>query len=131
MAEKPKKIAAVLIRGPVHVDKNVTDTLHMLRMRNKNVCVVLDCTPIIKGMLNVCKDYITWGEVSDETVAALKKERGETMTTRDGKKKDKPYFRLHPPRGGFERKGIKVPHNIGGALGYRGEKINDLIKKML
>ena len=105
MAEKPKKIAAVLIRGPVHVDKNVTDTLHMLRMRNKNVCVVLDCTPIIKGMLNVCKDYITWGEVSDETVAALKKERGETMTTRDGKKKDKPYFRLHPLAEGSREKG--------------------------
>lgn len=131
MAEKPKKIAAILIRGPVHVDRKVTDTLHMLRMRNKNVCVVLEASPEVRGMLEACKDYITWGEATDETIAELKKARGESMKTKDGKKKDKPYFRLHPPRGGFERKGIKETHNKGGALGYRGDKINDLIKKML
>ena len=43
----------------------------------------------------------------------------------------KQFFRLHPPIGGFERKGIKKPYSIGGALGYRKEKINNLIKKML
>ena len=30
-----------------------------------------------------------------------------------------------------KRKGIKVAYSLGGALGYRGDKINDLIKKML
>ena len=49
---------------------------------------------------------------------------------KDKKGRIKP-FRLNPPRGGFERKGIKVSFNSGGALGYRGEKINSLIKKML
>jgi large subunit ribosomal protein L30 len=39
--------------------------------------------------------------------------------------------RLHPPRGGYERKGIKISFNLGGALGYRGDKINKLISKML
>ena len=43
----------------------------------------------------------------------------------------KPFFRLKPPEGGFERKGIKNPFSIGGALGYRKEKINQLIKKMI
>ena len=43
----------------------------------------------------------------------------------------KPFFRLHPPVGGFERKGIKVPFAQGGVLGYRKGKINDLIKKMI
>ena len=43
----------------------------------------------------------------------------------------KPYFRLLPPRGGFERKGIKTPFSMGGSLGYRGQHINMLIKRML
>ena len=36
----------------------------------------------------------------------------------------KPVFRLHPPRKGYE--GIKRSFKEGGALGYRGEKINEL-----
>ena len=43
----------------------------------------------------------------------------------------KTYFRLKPPTGGFERKGIKLPYSMGGTVGYRREKINDLIKKMI
>jgi large subunit ribosomal protein L30 len=44
---------------------------------------------------------------------------------------DQKVFRLSPPRGGFERKGIKTPFTMGGALGNRKEKINDLIKRMI
>ncbi len=42
----------------------------------------------------------------------------------------KPFFRLHPPRGGFKGS-IKKHYKIGGELGYRGEAINDLIRRML
>lgn len=41
----------------------------------------------------------------------------------------KPYFRLHPPIGGWEP--IKRHYTVGGALGYRGKDINHLVKKML
>jgi large subunit ribosomal protein L30 len=40
----------------------------------------------------------------------------------------KPVFRLHPPRKGH--KGIKQSFKTGGELGYHGEAINELIKKM-
>ena len=40
----------------------------------------------------------------------------------------KPVFRLHPPRKGYE--GIRHSVNEGGSLGYRGEAINDLAKRM-
>lgn len=126
-----KNIAVILIRGPVHVDRQVKDTLCFLRLCNKNVCTITEDSPTVKGMIERCKDYITWGEISDDCAAALKKARGESYTTKEGKKAEKKFFRLHPPRGGFERRGIKVPYNLGGALGYRGDKINDLIKKML
>ena len=43
----------------------------------------------------------------------------------------KAYFRLMPPVKGFARQGIKKPFSMGGALGYRKDKINDLIKRMI
>ena len=46
-------------------------------------------------------------------------------------KKLKKYFRLNAPRKGFGRKGIKHPYQNGGALGYRGQAINELIKRMI
>jgi large subunit ribosomal protein L30 len=57
--------------------------------------------------------------VNDETAKALEK-----------RKKGK-YYALNPPKGGFERKGTKIPFKLGGAYGYRADKINDLIKRML
>lgn len=41
----------------------------------------------------------------------------------------KPFFRLHPPRGGLSS--VKLHFSVGGDLGYRGPLINDLIRKML
>jgi large subunit ribosomal protein L30 len=55
----------------------------------------------------------------------------------DGKKelKDvpglKPFFKLSPPLKGFERKGIKTPFSLGGALGYRKDHINELVERMI
>lgn len=40
-------------------------------------------------------------------------------------------FRLAPPKKGYERKGVKKPFTLGGALGYRGKEINVLIRRMI
>jgi large subunit ribosomal protein L30 len=114
-------IAAVRIRGPIGIRKEVKDTLKMLNLHKKHFCVLLDNNPEKVGMLQKAKDFITWGEVSDEVVSELKSKRD----------KGKKWFSLNSPKGGFERKGIKTPHTRGGALGYRKDKINDLIKKMI
>ncbi len=42
----------------------------------------------------------------------------------------KPYFRLHPPKGGF-KKTTKRAWNDGGELGYRGKEINRLLRRMI
>jgi len=134
-----KKIAAVRIRGNVTLGGDVKKTLNMMRLYRKNYCSVYEDSPTVRGMLNKAKDHITYGEVSEEIFQELLNKRGEEYKGRsDAKKcftlnnkKIKPYFRLHPPRKGFERKGIKVPYSMGGALGYRGEKIKELIARML
>ena len=124
------KIAAVRIRGPNKKSTETNDTLDMLRLYRKNYCVILNKTPSTLGMIKKVENCITWGEIDDSTIKELKEKRGEKTKVK-GKEELKKFFRLSPPRGGFERKGIKSPFALGGALGYRGDKIKDLIKRML
>ena len=139
------RIAVILVRGLVNVSADVKNTLAMLRLLRKNNCVIINDTPENKGMLIKVKDYVTWGTLDDTTFKDLVEKRGHENRgrTTDSKqkysyktfdvdgKKYKPYFRLNPPQKGFGRKGIKVAFKVGGALGDRKEKINDLIKRML
>jgi len=129
--KQTSKIAIVRVRGNVNLKKSIKDTLKMLRLYRKNYCAVYNATPAISGMLQKIKDYATWGEIDDETLKLLKEKREEKTKNKEGKVVVKPFFRLAPPRKGFARKGIKMPFNLGGALGYRKEKINDLIKRMI
>ena len=130
------KLAVVLVRGMVKVVKPVKETLMMLNLNRKNHCVVIENTPAYNGMLFKVKDYITWGEIDEATFAELVHKRGQLSDGR-GKsveingKKYKRHFALNPPLKGFGRKGIKTSFKVGGGLGYRGEKINDLVKRML
>ena len=58
-----------------------------------------------RGMAVKLKDYATYGNINDETYSLLVEKRGK----KDKEGKIKNIFRLNPPRGGFERKGIKQP----------------------
>lgn len=120
------KIAVIRVRGPVNVRKVTENTLKMLRLQRKNSCVVVPNTPSFIGMIHKVKDYVTWGIIDEETLNLLTEKRGEK--TGD---KLKPFFRLNPPVKGFGRKGIKKAFVVGGALGDRKEKVNDLIRRML
>ncbi|MEK6835808.1 MAG: 50S ribosomal protein L30 [Nanoarchaeota archaeon] len=154
------KIAVIRIRGTMNVNKEIKDTLNMLRLFNKHYCVILESTPVYVGMLKKIKDYVTWGEINKETFLALLKERGRLPGNKrltedylkdknklnfeefaneflNNKKslKDIPglklFFKLKPPVKGFERGGIKNPFSLGGVLGYRKDKINDLLIRMI
>ena len=154
------KLAAIRIRGSsMGISKDKMYTLNLLRMYNKNYCVVLDNVPNCIGMLTKVKDYVTWGELDEDTFFLLLKNRGRLAANKmlsdeylKGKnielknfvkeffsnKKSlndipglKKFFRLKPPTKGFERGGIKKPFSMGGVLGYRKDKINDLVKRML
>ena len=140
------RLAAVRVRGLTGVRTTVSDTLNMLRLYKKNYCCILPNLPTYVGMLKMAKDYITWGELNEETFGILIEKRGEEFKGREADKKNKikyndffvidnkkikKYFRLNAPRKGFGRKGIKYSYKNGGALGYRGAAINDLIKRMI
>lgn len=124
-------VALIRIRGGIGLSHQVKKTFELLRLYKQNYCVILNKTETSMGMVNRVKDYITWGEINNDVLSKLKTKRMETYTDREGIKKEKKFFRLHPPRRGFERKGIKTPFTKGGALGYRKDKINDLLLRML
>lgn len=113
------KIAVIRIKGPLQTTAAVKHTMQMLNLNKKFNCVIIEDTPVYKGMLKKVEHLVTWGEITAETVKLLEKRN-------KGK-----YFALHPPKGGFEKKGTKMPFKLGGVYGYRREKINDLIKRML
>jgi len=151
--------AVVRVRGQADVNKDIRYTMGLLGLTRVNHCVVLPQNPSIDGMLQMVKDYCTWGEIDQETLVAMIKTRGritgdkdispeylsensefasveelaKAMIENDYRMRDmeeaKHVFRLHPPIKGYE--GIKRSYRNGGALGYRGADINDLINRML
>jgi large subunit ribosomal protein L30 len=150
--------AVVRIRGSVGLRKEVKDTLKMLRLNSPNSCVIIPETKDYKGMLEVVKDCVTWGEIDKETLVELLKKRlrlrenkrvdekilkevtdfdsfeifAEEILAGRAKLKDfeklQPFFRLTPPSKGF--KSVKE-HWPKGDLGYRGREINELLRRMI
>lgn len=140
--------AVVRVRGSVNLRKGIKDTLGMLRLSRINHCILLRKDPAIEGMIRKVKDFVTWGEIDDKTLEKLILKKGRLTGDKNldakqaktilskikkaGNTKEieglKPVFRMDPPRKGYE--GIKQPYPKG-ALGYRKEKINELLQRMM
>ena len=151
--------AVIRVRGQPDVSYDIEYTMGLLGVNRVNHCAIVPENASTKGMLQKVKDYTTYGEINAETLAQLIRVRGRLSGDRmitdeylaensdfktveelakaiienDYRMKDveaaKPVFRLHPPVKGYE--GNKRSYKNGGALGYRGEAINDLIARML
>ncbi len=115
-------IAVVRVRSGPRSSEAVQDTLRMLGVPVVNSCTVVNDTPTFKGMIAKAPGILTWGIVDDEFLAMLRKHSKDEKAT---------SFRLQPPKRGYGRKGVKVPFIRGGALGDRGDKIKDLITRMV
>lgn len=152
-------LAVIRIRGETGIRPQAARTAELLRLHRINHMVFVEDSNITRGMLQVAKDYLTWGEVEDETVEMVLKHRVQlkgheyldeeelkdltgyatykelASALQSGKLKLKdinnivPVVRLNPPKGGYEA--IRKPYNQGGSAGYRGKEINSLILKML
>jgi len=151
-------IAVIRVRGTVNVNPKIKTTMENLRLFKPNHLVLISEDNVSKKMAEKAKDYVTFGEVSEETLAKLLAKRarleGNKKVTLDYLKEKKvsgfeglaksliegkiklkelgivPVLRLHPPRKGHKRAGIKKSFVVGGALGYRGKEINRLIISM-
>jgi len=159
LTEEDKCLAVLRLRGNVNIAKELEQVFNLLHLNRKNHLTLMKGSPSNVGMIRKIKDYATWGEVSQETISNLIEKRGllkgnQRLTDEKVKEKLghnsierlanaiyelktdlwtvpdlKPVFRLRPPKGGFHGS-IKKPYPKG-ELGYRGEKINDLLAKMI
>jgi len=149
-SEKEKKtgnkVVVIRVRGKINLTHELRKTFEMLNLYNKNGCVVIDNNPSMMGMVKKVKDYVTWGEITEENYKNLVEKKADLYKGRTedsklkikynkyftyNKKKYKKFIRLSPPNGGFGTKGIKIGFSKGGAIGYRGEKINELLLRMI
>ena len=139
--------AVIRIRASVNVAREVADTLKMLRLTRVNHCVIIPKNPNYEGMLSKVKAFITWGEITQDLLESMVAKRGrlpgdKRVTEKEAKDiakkilkerslKDvviKPLFRLSPPSKGYRSVRFNYPR---GDLGNRGEKINELLKRMI
>lgn len=140
------KLAVVRVRGVTGIKYDINSTIEKLGLSRKNHCVVVPKNESYFGMVKKAGDYVTWGEINEEMYSALIEKRGEEFSGRTSDKKGKisynkfidvdakkikKVFRLNSPKKGYGRKGVKFSFADGGALGYRGDKINDLLKRMI
>lgn len=137
-------ICLIRISGDVKLDHGVRETLNRLRLGRKYACVVINPKKEEIGMINKARNFIAFGTIENNVFEKLIEKRGKRIDKKKmidakkviegldkGKKYEelnlKPFFRLHPPRGGIDSK-IHFPK---GVLGDNGEKINDLLVRML
>jgi len=145
-------IVIIRIKGIVGLKSEIAETLKRLRLRKKYSCVVLPENQKNMGMIKKVKDYVAYGQISDEIFEKLIEKRGQILNKnqnnkinpkdivkeiKEGKKYQelnlKPYFRLHPARGGIDtkRQFSEKKDAKKGVLGNHGEKINELVERML
>ena len=151
----------IRVRSDRGVKPKIRHTMSMLNLTKVNHAVLVPDTPAYAGMLQKAKDYVTWGEVAAATISELISQRGrmigdkpitnaviksgsefstinalsKAIASGDARTNAvegmKPVFRLHPPRGAKGWGGIKRSFSTGGALGFRGEAISDLVGRMI
>jgi len=158
-AKKLKCLAVIKIRGTISAPREVRETLQMLNLKRNNYAVLIENNPSFLGMLKTAQNFITWGETTKDTVKMLIQKRGKLLgnkkLTEEYAQKVgykslnelaeavyncevkywklphiQPFFRLHPPTKGFKGK-TKKAYRMGSEAGYRGEKINELLERMI
>lgn len=150
-SEHKKLIAIIRITGEVKVKTDIKESLNRLRLKRKYACTLIDSNnKSLIGILNKVKYSVAFGEIEKDVLIKLidkraqiikeagKNEKAEKIDSEkiaDSLMKGKslkelgikPFFRMHPPRGGIKSK-IQYPK---GVLGNNKQDINKLIERML
>ena len=134
-----KLIAVVRVRGTIGVRRSINETLSRMNCGRVNSLALLYGTKSNIGMIRKCNDFVTYGAIKEEILEKVLAKKESKLGKEDikglmeGSKRAKDLMsvpiRLKPPRRGYE--GLKQGFSNGGALGYRGEKINELLSRMV
>ena len=151
-------ILVVNMRGTANIPHPVKKTLHQLKVLRRYSATLVPDTASYRGMLQRTANHLSWSEIDQKFLTKLLEKRGRkvgdlpiqksdlksfgyktmhTMTKEltQGKiklsdiKTLKPYFRLHPPRGGLKRS-IRRAFTDGGILGENPDLLK-IVDRML
>lgn len=153
------RIAIVRVSGSPDLRDDVKDTMRILNLTRPNHCVIRKEDSSLRGMLEKSKEALTWGPIEGDVLKELLENRGEfeggKSVTDEEVDSRTPYgsvekltdavyegeydlrdveglkkvFRLSPPSKGYNPTRRSYLH--GGAVGDRGEDINDLLLRMI
>ena len=145
------RIAIIRLKGKRGITPTVKATYESLSLNRLYTCVLVPDNEGYRGMIQQCKDSVSYGPVDEQTILMLLSRRGRS---RDGKKLSEsmnpeavaklakemassgkptsqhailPFFNLAPPRGGFDG-GSKKAYTPG-PLG-KNAKIGELLARM-
>ncbi|MBI1979062.1 MAG: 50S ribosomal protein L30 [Candidatus Aenigmarchaeota archaeon] len=151
-------LAVVRIGGHAGLERDVKDTLKMLKLDAIHDCVLVPNTPDYKGMVEKVRNHVTYGEIDKQTLAEILRKRLKSTNNErilddslksisghnscdeladdllSGKvrlsqfKKLQPVLRLSSPSKGFKSTKSHYPE---GDLGYRKNTINRLLERMI
>lgn len=139
-------LIVIRISGLVGMDREENEALFRLRLRRKYSAVLVKPTPENMKLLQFLRNFVAYGDVTKETLALLIQKRGQPV--KKGTRIDakavveslehkslealglKPFFRLHPPRGGIDAK-KHFGTTKKAVLGDNKAAINDLVRRML
>ena len=134
-----KLVAVIRIRGTIGVRRTIKETLIRMNLNRVNSLALLYGNPSNLGMIKKCNDFVTYGEINADTLGKVLTKKGVKSSKEDvekllsGEKKAKEVLqlpiRLKPPRRGYED--TKTGFSRGGATGFRGEAINEILKRLV
>ena len=124
--------AVIRMKGRFSLHPSVKGALQSFGLATLYSCTLVPDSASYKGMLQSCKDFVSFGPVEKESVELLLRKRGMAADGRrlsasrkpeeiakiaqeiaDGKKPSEagvlPVFRLSPPKGGFGSRKFHVP----------------------
>lgn len=151
-------LLVINLRGMVKLRHDVKRTLRQLRIERRYTATVISDNEVNRGMLHVLQTQTAWCKADPETLSLLITSRGRSTMRKHvtdevarslgyediagmaraisedtlrlvPKSSIKPFFRLHPPRGGFLRSTRRM-YTQGGVLG-ENPSLPEILKKML
>ncbi|PIN90840.1 hypothetical protein COU60_00665 [Candidatus Pacearchaeota archaeon CG10_big_fil_rev_8_21_14_0_10_34_76] len=137
-------ILVIRISGIVKVSDKIEESMNRINLRRKYSATLIEDTPENRMLLTKIRNFVAFGDADDKLLEELIEKRGESTERKKIDAKEvvgnlakkglksqgmKPFFRLHPPRGGIDSKkhfGVDK-----GVLGDHKDKIGNLVRRML
>ena len=146
------------VRGEINIPHWAEKTMQLLNLDRRYRATIVKEDPSTIGMLKKVKNYVAWCKADKDIIKQMIEKRARKSARKMLKDADikalgfdsidaladalasdkvklssldgmKPWFALHPPRGGFKRS-IKKMYNEKGITGENPE-LKDIIRRML